>query len=284
MQRFAPKAADVNTVKALLEHAGMSNVEVGPHGVYVSATATVSQLRSTFKVTQNTYSYKGKTLRANKEEATIPAALAGKIVYIEGLDDTMALRTPFHISATQGDLVAPDAVRACDARGCGNLDAAANSTGTAVTPPPVASGTPSPFCNKYYGAGVLVATLSTAADVYGAAIPWLNCGYTPGQIREAYGLNKVNYNGKGVTVAIVDAYASPTLLSDTNRYSNNHGLPKLVMGKNFSADHSDRHLRRIPGRNLRSLRLVGRAVARHGCGARFARRERTSSSWARVIA
>src|SRR5580704_697725 len=33
--RFAPKAADVNTVKALLEHAGMSNVEVGPHGVYV---------------------------------------------------------------------------------------------------------------------------------------------------------------------------------------------------------------------------------------------------------
>ena len=233
--RFAPKAADVNTVKALLEHAGMSNVEVGPHGVYVSATATVSQLRATFKVTQNTYSYKGKTLRANKEEATIPAALAGKVVYIEGLDDTMALRTPFHISATQGDLVAPDAAHADAVRAeSAHLDAAAKSTGTAVTPPPVASGTPSPFCNKYYGAGVLVATLSSAADVYGAAIPWLNCGYTPGQIREAYGLNKVNYDGKNVTVAIVDAYASPTLLNDTNRYSNNHGLPKLVTGKNFS--------------------------------------------------
>ena len=58
---------------------------------------------------------------------------------------------------------------------------------------------------------MLVGTLSTAADVYGAAIPWLNCAYTPTQIREAYGLSKVNYDGSGVTVAIVDAYASPTL-------------------------------------------------------------------------
>jgi subtilase family serine protease len=230
--RFAPNAADVNTVKALLEHAGMSNVEVGPHGVYVSATATVSQISSTFKVTQNTYSYQGKTLRANKEEATIPAALAGKIVYIEGLDDTMALRTPFHISASQGDLVAPATAHAPDAA---TLDAAAKATGTAVTPPPVAAGIPSPYCNKYFGSTAIVATLSTAADVYGAKIPWLNCGYTPAQIRAAYGINKVNqWTGSGVTVAIVDAYASPTLLSDTNRYSANHGLPILTAGQNFS--------------------------------------------------
>ena len=94
--RFAPAAADVNAVKALLEQAGMNNVEVGPHGVYVSATATVAQLRTTFKVSQNLYSYKGMTLRANKEEPTIPAALAGKVLYIEGLDDTSVMRTPHH--------------------------------------------------------------------------------------------------------------------------------------------------------------------------------------------
>jgi subtilase family serine protease len=228
--RFAPKAADVNTVKALLEQAGMTDVQVGPHGVYVSATATVSQLRSTFKVTQNTYSYKGKTLRANKEEATIPAALAGKIVYIEGLDDTMALRTPFHISASQGSLVAPAARTHMDAA---NLDAAA-TTSASVTPPPVSANAPSPYCNNDYGTGVIVAKLSTAADVYGAAIPWLNCGYTPGQIRTAYGLDKVKWDGSGITVAILDAYASPTLQTDGNRYAANHKLPKLVTGKNFS--------------------------------------------------
>ncbi len=220
--RFAPAAADVDAVQALLEHAGMADVAVGPHGVYVSATATVTQLRATFKVTQNLYSYKGMTLRANTEDPTIPAALAGKVLFIEGLDDTDLMRTPYHRSVTMGTLAAPAAA------------ASAVSATTAVTPPPVYSGTPSPYCNTDFGAHALVATLSTAADVYGAAIPWLNCGYTPQQIQAAYGLSKINYTGQGVTVAIVDAYASPTLLADSNRYAANHDLPKLVTGNNFS--------------------------------------------------
>src|SRR5579862_9056932 len=52
---YAPAAADVDAVKALLEHAGMANVTVGPHGVYVSAKATVAQLEKTFGVDQNVY-------------------------------------------------------------------------------------------------------------------------------------------------------------------------------------------------------------------------------------
>jgi subtilase family serine protease len=221
-QRFSPSAAAVTQVKALLEKAGMTDLQVGPHGVYIAAHATVAQVRTAFKVTQNLYSYKGMTLRANKEEPTIPAALAGYILYVEGLDDTTMMRTPFHKSVTQGALVAPHAVEKSTA------------AAPAVTPPPVAAGNPPPFCSKNYGTGELVGTLSTAADVYGAAIPWLNCGYTPKQIREAYGLQTLKYDGTGVTVAIVDAYASPTLLADSNRYAYNHGMPKLKLGVNFS--------------------------------------------------
>ena len=124
-QRYAPAAADVTAVKALLEQAGMTNLVVGPHGVYVSATATVSQLRSTFKVTQNLYSYKGLTLRANREEPTVPTALANKIIYIEGLDDTTALRTPFTRSVMHGALVAPASAPKSSA------------AAPPVTPPPV---------------------------------------------------------------------------------------------------------------------------------------------------
>jgi len=228
-QRFAPAAADVQTAKSLLEHGGMSNVTVGPDGVYVSATATVAQLRTTFNVSQNLYSYRGLTLRANPEEPTIPAALVGKITFIEGLDDTTSLRKPMHHSATQGDLIAPASAKSVKA-----LTAAAS---TAVTPPPVAANLPSPYCNTTYGnSSQLTATLTTPADVYGASIPWLNCAYTPGQIREAYGLQAVakKYDGTGVKVAILDAYASPTLQADGNRYAANHKLPALVTGKNFS--------------------------------------------------
>ena len=95
---------------------------------------------------------------------------------------TMALRTPFHISAYQGNLVAPAARTHMDAA---NLDAAATASAS-VTPPPVSvRHIHRPIAMTYYGAGVLVAKLSSAADVYGAAIPWLNCGYTPGQIRDS---------------------------------------------------------------------------------------------------
>jgi subtilase family serine protease len=52
-------------------------------------------------------------------------------------------------------------------------------------------------------------------------------------MRAAYGADKSTLDGAGVTVAIVDAYKSPTLLNDANRYSKNHKLPKLVMGANF---------------------------------------------------
>jgi subtilase family serine protease len=230
--RFAPAAADVQAARALLENAGMTHVEVGPHGMYVSATATVSQLKTTFHVSQNMYSYKNKTLRANAEEPTLPAALASKIVFVEGLDDSTAFRKPFHHSATMGPLVAPAAGAASVSTDAAGEDAAAN-TAASVTPPPVAASLPSPYCNTTYGRGELKATLTAAADVYGAVIPWLNCGYTPQQIRAAYGLNKVKYDGAGVTVAITDAYASPTIQADANRYAANHGLPKLT-AKNFS--------------------------------------------------
>lgn len=219
--RYAPAATDVAAVEKLLEQAGMKNVTVGPHGVYVSATATVAQLRTAFKVTQNLYAYQGMTLRANKEAPTIPASLAGKIVFIGGLDDTAMMRKPFHRSITQGDLVAP------------KIAAAASPSTTAVTPPPVAASNGSPYCNHTFGSGALVATLSTPADVYGGSLPWLGCGYTTAQIRSAYGLDQVKYTGTGVTVAILDAYASPTIVNDITDYSVNNQLPKIKVGVNF---------------------------------------------------
>ena len=42
------------------------------------------------------------------------------------------------------------------------------------------------------------------------------CGYTPAQIRGVYGVTASGMTGKGQTVAIVDAYASPTMLWDAS--------------------------------------------------------------------
>src|ERR1700722_15048325 len=54
----------------------------------------------------------------------------------------------------------------------------------------------------------------------------------------AYGGNQVNFDGKGITVAIIDAYASPTIVHDANLYFKNHGLPALT-AKNFQQNVPD---------------------------------------------
>lgn len=210
---FAPDAADVTAVSAMLTKAGMSDVTIGPANAYVSANATVGQLRTTFGVTQKTYRYGTMSLRANREAPSVPAALASKILYIEGLDDTTFLKQPQHRSVTVGAALAP-----------ANL--LATTAATAVTPPPVADSNPSPYCDTYFGD--LQATLSTTPGVYDKTLPWLICGYTPAQIQAAYGFDKVKYDGTGVTVAIIDAYASPTLQADGDKYAKNHDLPALT--------------------------------------------------------
>jgi subtilase family serine protease len=57
--------------------------------------------------------------------------------------------------------------------------------------------------------------------------------YTPAQISAAYGFNQTKLpngqvaTGAGQTIAIVDAYYDPTILSDVNAFSNRFGLPQL---------------------------------------------------------
>ncbi len=211
--RFAPDAADVAAVALMLKDAGMTEVRVGPAGAYVSARATVGMLRSAFGISQDLYRHGTTILRANKEAPTIPEALSSKILFIEGLDETGLLRRPQHVSVTEGERVAP----------AGFANSLAHP---ATTPPPVAANLPSPYCSTYFGDAK--ATLSTKPGPYGRTLPWLICGYTPQQVQQAYGLNKVKLDGSGLKVAILDAYASPTIVTDGNRYAHNHKLPALT--------------------------------------------------------
>jgi subtilase family serine protease len=73
-------------------------------------------------------------------------------------------------------------------------------------------------CSHYYAQ-------KTAYDVpnaYGGRNPLALCGYTPEQLRTAYDTEDSPYTGQGVTIAIVDAYASSTMLADATRYAHAH--------------------------------------------------------------
>jgi subtilase family serine protease len=54
-------------------------------------------------------------------------------------------------------------------------------------------------------------------------------GHTPAQIRHAYGFDAIAALGSGQIVAIVDAYGSPTLLSDLNTFCSKYALPTTAL-------------------------------------------------------
>jgi subtilase family serine protease len=51
--------------------------------------------------------------------------------------------------------------------------------------------------------------------------------YTPAQIRSAYGVSQITDEGKGETIAVVDAFSQPDIASDINKFSTQFGLPKM---------------------------------------------------------
>ncbi len=54
-------------------------------------------------------------------------------------------------------------------------------------------------------------------------------GYKPVQVRHAYGFDKITGNGAGQTIAIVDAYGSPSLANDLKTFCTAFGLPQATL-------------------------------------------------------
>jgi subtilase family serine protease len=189
--RFAPSQAAVGAVQQWLHDAGFSIDATPQNNLYVAAFGTAAEIESAFGTRLGYYSVAGRTLFAPESAPSVPSGLG--ISSVLGLDETAALVHTDHIGT----------------------DA-----------PPTAGfrvGTP---CSAYYGQ-----LTATAPQAYGrTSFPYAVCGYTPAQIQGAYGLSGPigsGIDGSGQTVAIIDAYASPTIVSDVNTYSSRHGLPLL---------------------------------------------------------
>jgi subtilase family serine protease len=56
------------------------------------------------------------------------------------------------------------------------------------------------------------------------ATPTYQNGIKPAQLRTAYGVDKLTATGKGQTIAIVDAFGSPTITNDLQTFNNQFGL------------------------------------------------------------
>src|SRR5579875_951573 len=190
--KFSPSAGQVAAVKSWLKSQGAQVGSVPANNKYVEATTTVSNAATMFGTSFAEYSFQGRVLRANTTPLSVPASV-GTIEAVIGLDDSATL--------ARADVV--------------------------PAPPVFKNAQP---CSAYWGQK----TVQNTPTPDGTQLPsvpsaFAPCGYAGAQLEGAYGMAGAiasGNDGRGVTVGVIDAYASPTMKQDLDTYSRMHGLPK----------------------------------------------------------
>ncbi len=190
--KFSPTDSSVGAVKSWLVSQGFHIVYTPANHHYVSAEGTLAQAASAFGTSFNMYKVNGVTVRSPATNISVPDSLAGTVDGVIGLDDSAQF---VHTDHAIGD-----------------------------APPPAAFVTGQP-CSVYWGEK----QATGFTNPYGTGtLPYAPCGYTPAQVKGAYGLSGSALDGSGQTVAVIDAYAAPTIVPDANQWSANRGLPQFT--------------------------------------------------------
>ncbi|MCW2810861.1 MAG: physarolisin [Friedmanniella sp.] len=197
---YRPSDAALSRVRGYLTGQGLAVTGVEAQRRYVSARGTVAQLQRTFHVSLRRFSHDGQQVTAPTAAVQLPPTLAGSVLTVTGLDTTVAKMTN-------------------------------RQSGRSVTPPPAfANARP---CSTYFGqlTATYQADYKTKLPKFGGkTLPYATCGYTGPQLRTAYEADSA-LTGKGVTVAITDAYRWQLIAKDASRYAAAHGDPAYAKGQ-----------------------------------------------------
>jgi len=195
---FAPTSAAVTNVTSWLKGSGLSVTGVEAHNRYISVTGSVAAAQKAFGVSIQRYQHDGQSVTAPSSVASVPAGVAGSVLSVSGLDST--------------------------------VKKVAHTAKAAPPPPGFVNARP---CSLSYGQvqAKYQADFHTPLPKYnGKVIPYSPCGYTGPQFRSAYE-GDTDLDGTGVTVAITDAYAAPTIAKDAQTYAANHGDAAYAPGQ-----------------------------------------------------
>ncbi len=244
--QHAPSSADVAKVTAFLKAQGFT-VGAAQDNLYVKASGTVARVQSAFQVELHRYDLNGRTYRASARRATLPPELVPLVAAVAGLSSLgpepqiaragKTASSNIH-TAAEAEGLAPRAVP-FNAQSNGLVFSAQCFYGTTT--------------ESFTGTGVYPYALSATyqgnrygADINSAPPNAAPCGYQPSDVQTAYNLTplyQAHLDGRGTTIAIVDAYGSTTIANDVQVFSAAMGLPPAdltIIGtpteSNFSTD------------------------------------------------
>ncbi|MEO6997129.1 MAG: S53 family peptidase [Terracoccus sp.] len=214
--RFAPTDAEAAAVSNWLRSQGFTVTGTPKNHRFISFDGTAAQANAAFGAALSTFSTTSGTATAPSAPVTVPTAIAGLVAGVSGLDST-AVSTPTHVGA--GDELATTARATATAKAQAlSLSARQGVRPTDTLPPPSAVFRNAAPCSTFYGQKIA----SSLPQIVKNPQPYVVCGYKPAQVRGAYGVDSAlseGHDGRGATVAIVDAYASPTIFADASTYA-----------------------------------------------------------------
>jgi subtilase family serine protease len=178
--RYSPTSTEVVKARNWLQSQGFKVGAVSADRITIAASGTAGQVERAFSTSLANYRVAGHTVRLASKDMSVPASLSGTIAGTVGVNQYVAK---------------PQAIN---------------------YPPPPPAFVTAPPCGPSYGAKSTTVK-PPFGHGYPKTIPDIVCGYKPPQLRSAYGVKSANM-GKGWKVAIVDAFDSKTIVSDSTRY------------------------------------------------------------------
>jgi subtilase family serine protease len=206
---FGPVSTQLAAVDSWLTRAGLTIT--GRTEQYVSVTGTARAVGRAFSTQLRDYTLSGHVYYAPSSNAAVPAGLAAAVLGVSGLDNAP------QISYAQSER------QISYAQNPRSPQRAKQMARVSAAPPFVGLSPCSAYWGQHAPAGL--------PGAYGHSDPLPVCGYTPNQLSGAYGFAATGLTGKGVTVAVVDAYGSPTIESDVNTFDKDNGFPPFAAGQ-----------------------------------------------------
>lgn len=210
-ERFAASKADVAKALAWLRSQGLKPGAVSSSRSYVSVSGSVAAVNKAFGTTMRSYSSSGRSFTAPAKAVTVPSSVAGVVAGVVGLDHSRQLHTTNVRTNERNSTKSARTLSALGAKPSGK------------------SGV-SDACSSYYGQYRLPHIANAAAPLQGVQAGSL-CGYTPQQMQQARGINKVKNTGKGMKVGITLWCNDSRIENDTNTWAKDLGYQPLKAGQ-----------------------------------------------------
>jgi|SRR5579875_2752623 len=208
-RRFGPARGQQQAVRSWLESAGLRVIADTSHYIAVSGTAAEAARAfgtrwHSFRVVKG-LPQQGNRVATTPQQAPVPPA---KITVPANVASAVLTVAPMETK-----------IPGYSAAGTAPVTSTRSRTSTPAATAAVPAGKPSP-CSSYFGQRLA----TTLPKAYGRVAPYAACGYTPQQLRSAYGV-PAGLTGAGVRTAVVGVASNPTTPVDLATFARRHGQP-----------------------------------------------------------